>query len=295
MALEKCGLNLNGTKRELSFHGTLEFQCGGYSWDITDVNKNVIPWHWHEDFELIFVQSGTLILNIPARTLSLKENSVVLINANVLHSAQSNGTCSFRSLVFSPLFIAGSKHSVFAKKYIDPLVACHQFSCLQFKNESASVTHLFVDAFAALRDEPDGFEFTVRDCLSQIMLAAYLVFNKSIEVKGIEKDADVCRIKTMLGYIHSHYAENISLIGIAGSASIGQRECLRCFKRMLQVSPLQYLIKYRIMHGADLLLKNRNLGIAEIATMCGFDSPSNFSKLFKQINGLTPRQFRKSN
>lgn len=295
MALQKCGLNLNGTKRELSFHGTLEFQCGGYSWDIADANKNVIPWHWHEDFELIFVQSGTLILNIPACTLSLKENSVVLINANVLHSAQSIGACSFSSLVFSPLFIAGSKHSVFAKKYIDPLIACHQFSCLQFNKDINSAGLLFVEAFDALKEEREGFEFTVRDRLSQIMFSAYNVFNKNFEVKEIENNADVFRIKTMLDYIHCHYSEKISLTDIAGSASIGQRECLRCFKRMLQISPLQYLIKYRIMSGADLLLKSRKQSIAEIAIKCGFDSQSNFSKLFKQFNGLTPRQFRKNN
>ena len=197
-------------------------------------------------------------------------------------------------MVFSPLFISGSKQSVFAKKYIDPLVACYQFSCLLLKNATDSLTHLFVDAFAALMDEPEGFEFTIRDHLSQIMLAAYRAFNTSIEVREIEKDVDICRIKTMLGYIHNHYAENISLTDIAGSASIGQRECLSCFKRMLQVSPIQYLIKYRIMYGADLLMKSRNLGIAEIATLCGFDSPSNFSKLFKNFYSLTPRQFRKN-
>ena len=49
----------------------------------------------------------------------------------------------------------------------------------------------------------------------------------------------------MLEYIHQHYHENLDLTQIARSADIGNRECLRCFKRSIQNSPMQYLLKYR--------------------------------------------------
>ena len=97
----------------------------------------------------------------------------------------------------------------------------------------------------------------------------------------------------MLDYIHNHFAENISLTEIAKVAGIGERECLRCFQRTIQLSPMQYLLKYRIMRGADLLLQNPASSISEIAGLCGFDSPSNFAKMFKRFYNTTPREYRK--
>ena len=104
---------------------------------------------------------------------------------------------------------------------------------------------------------------------------------------------DHLRTTKMLDYIHNHFAENISLTEIAKVAGLGERECLRCFQRTIQLSPMQYLLKYRIMRGADLLLQNPASSISEIAGLCGFDSPSNFAKMFKRFYNTTPREYRK--
>lgn len=94
--------------------------------------------------------------------------------------------------------------------------------------------------------------------------------------------------------IQSRYAEPLKLCDIAQAANIGERECLRCFHRTLGISPMQYLIRYRLSKGA-LLLINTNKSIAEISTRCGFDSPSNFSLTFKRKYQCSPREYRKNN
>ena len=99
----------------------------------------------------------------------------------------------------------------------------------------------------------------------------------------------------MLAFIHKNYADPISVPEIAGTAGISERECLRCFQKTIQLSPIQYLMKYRIMQGAGMLLGNPAESISEIATLCGFDSPSNFSKIFKRFYNCTPREYRNLN
>ena len=59
MALQNCALNLNRTGRELQPHGTPDFPCAGYSSVYTDSAGDVVPWHWHEDLEIIYVESIT--------------------------------------------------------------------------------------------------------------------------------------------------------------------------------------------------------------------------------------------
>lgn len=99
-------------------------------------------------------------------------------------------------------------------------------------------------------------------------------------------------MKRMLSYIQDHYAEPIGLADIARAADVGPRECQRCFKESIQLSPIQYLLRYRTMRGAIMLTRAPMMGIAEIAGAVGFDSPSNFSMLFKRFYGRTPRAYR---
>ena len=84
----------------------------------------------------------------------------------------------------------------------------------------------------------------------------------------------------MIDYIHNNYSDNIVLSDIARSADIGEREVCAAFREPYKSLPCNIFLKYRIMQGADFLLKNPSKSISEIAGLCGFDSPSNFSKMF---------------
>ena len=78
----------------------------------------------------------------------------------------------------------------------------------------------------------------------------------------------------------------------AAGLSLSSAKISRCFKKMLQISPVQYLLKYRVMQGAEMLLANPASSISEVAAYCGFDSPSNFAKMFKRFYSCTPREYR---
>ena len=98
----------------------------------------------------------------------------------------------------------------------------------------------------------------------------------------------------MLEYIHLHFSEPVTLSDIAKAADIGERECLRCFRRMIQLPPMQYLLKYRVMQGAKLLLQEPGISVSQAAMQCGFDSPSHFSKMFRRFYDCSPREYRRS-
>ena len=84
-------------------------------------------------------------------------------------------------------------------------------------------------------------------------------------------------------------------MGVAGAAGISERECLRCFERTIRLSPFQYLLKYRVMRGAETLLTDPASSVSEAASRCGFDSPSNFARIFKRFYHCTPREYRRAN
>lgn len=66
------------------------------------------------------------------------------------------------------------------------------------------------------------------------------------------------------------------------------------FKEWSGTSPVSYRNGIRIS-SAKSLLQNSNLSIYEISSEIGFDDQYYFSRLFKKLTGLSPRDFRSSN
>ena len=293
MALQKCGLNLNRVSRELQPHGSLEFPCAGYSSHHTESPEDVIPWHWHEEMEIVQITEGQMKIKTPAASFLLKKGQTAVINSNILHYAAAAPECTLHSLVFSPALITGGKESIFAKKYIQPLLSCHMFSCCQIDQDAGKhVSEWFNCAFDALANDRRGFEFIVRENLSHICFYLYSKFEPQIDLRSSILNQDNIRIQKMLNFLHRNFADSLSLKEISRAADISERECLRCFQKMLQISPIQYLLKYRVMQGAEMLIRNPSSSVSEIAADCGFDSPSNFTKIFKRFYNCTPREYR---
>jgi AraC-like DNA-binding protein/mannose-6-phosphate isomerase-like protein (cupin superfamily) len=295
MALQICGLNINDTKKELQPHGTVEFPCAGYEDEYTESPDDIIPWHWHDEMELACITKGTMCLKVPGKEVRIGQGGLVFINSGIPHYAQAEGSFSLQSLVFSPLLLTGTSTSAFAAKYVNGITACREASVHLFPEETADVIReRFRQAFEALRDDVFGYEFIVREQLSRIVLELAGIYQDRIEARDHAASPDEIRIEQMLDYIHGHYHEELELEDIAGAANIGARECLRCFRRTANESPIQYLMRYRLMQGAARLVTEPSESIAEVAVSCGFSSPSYFTKMFKRYYKKTPNQYRKA-
>lgn len=297
MSLNQCGINppldLSPQRRELKPQGTLDFPCAGYAERYAPDPDHSLPWHWHDEFEAIYILSGQLTVETPDASYHLAQGDCIAINTGVLHCANTAASCEIRSVVFSPGLITGGKDTVFAKKYIAPLAGCRAFRAYAFDRQAeAGAIQALVDACDALAAEDAGYEFVVRARLSALCMALCRRFAPDFAAGRARPNQDEERIQRMLTFIQEHYDRPLTLAGIARAAGIGERECLRCFGKTIHVPPMQYLLKYRVMQAADALLARPADSIAQIAAGCGFDNPSNFSQQFRRFYGCSPREYR---
>lgn len=298
MPIQSCKLTIDSGQHELEMRGTPMFPCGAYFSNIGENLTGEIPWHWHDEIEVLVVHSGIIHINLTDMELILKEGEGVFINSNVLHSAQvvDNTDCTLHSLVYHTSLISGAAESVFEQRYIRPLVNRRSLPAvpLYCENEWQQEAIQYVqEAYKAYKTEKFGYEFIVRENLSHVW---YLIITNNLsflEEKNQSETQDTIRIKTMMNFLHQHYSESLDLDDIANIANISERECLRCFQRTIGISPMQYLLKHRVSVSA-LLLLDTDLPIAEICTLSGFDSPSYFSKIFKRFMLYSPTIYRKS-
>ena len=293
--LQPCALNKNPRQMELRPHGTAEFPCGGYDTAVRPTEGGGIAWHWHEEAEMLFVTEGTVQVCLPDCHWSLEPGEGAFINANVLHSLQAEGEGGrVRSAVFHIRLVSGGSDTVFYRKYVSPLLEYSGIKGLRLTSELDWQKEMLSEirqATSLLEERKDGYEWEVRAALSRFWRILY----ENTRPKAAEnqrQSIDAQRLRKMLELIWKEYSHPLGLEQIARAANIGQRECLRCFQRTIGVSPLQYLLRYRVSQAAALL-RETDLPVAEIGIRCGFDDPSHFAQTFRKYFLLTPSAYRK--
>ena len=91
-------------------------------------------------------------------------------------------------------------------------------------------------------------------------------------------------------YIMNHYEEPITVEGLAAYAAVSHSSLYRRFVKRFQVSPKRFLLEYRIQRACALLAET-SCSIQEISNSVGFEDPFYFSRAFKEVKGVSPRQY----
>ncbi|MCI8308484.1 MAG: AraC family transcriptional regulator [Lachnospiraceae bacterium] len=92
-------------------------------------------------------------------------------------------------------------------------------------------------------------------------------------------------------YIEKEYMYDISVVDIAKQIGITRSYLAKCFNNTVNMSPKQYIIKYR-MEKACEFLKTTNMNITETAEAVGYTNSLTFSKAFKNYFGVSPAEWR---
>ena len=279
--------------RELQNHGNLAFPC---AWYCSGPNQGDVPWHWHEEIELVYLSKGTLQCAVGNRRFPLRKGEALFINTGIPHAFFEESGIPYEEsdIVFHPRLIYGDVGSIFYEKYMLPLMRCPSMAGFAFRKDldwQREAALSIKEAVTVCRTKPELYEFTVREALTNVF--TLLLRHNSGELQHTEARSSFLmeRVKRMLDYFHSHYQESISVEQLAKQANICKRECQRDFKKVLGLTPTQYFEQYRLAMSLRLLTES-SCSIIEIADQCGFQSPSYFTKLFREKYGVTPTAFR---
>lgn len=99
-------------------------------------------------------------------------------------------------------------------------------------------------------------------------------------------------INQAISYIHKNYQNPLTVQEIADYLSLNRSYLTELFLKTVQLSPQQFLTRYRITKSEELL-QSSSLSIQNIAYSCGYSSSFSFSKAFRKVNGLSPSEYRK--
>lgn len=109
-----------------------------------------------------------------------------------------------------------------------------------------------------------------------------------LENGGMQKSR---MVQQAVEYIRIHYSEDISSTLIAETLHVSDGYLRTMFKKELSCTIKDYILQYRIERSKELLLKDGKK-IYEIAAQCGFVSSQHFSRVFRQVTGMTPGEYK---
>lgn len=128
---------------------------------------------------------------------------------------------------------------------------------------------------------------------SKLLYMFLLDLMKVIFVSSHSAEHHVQKLQPVLKYIEENYGELVTIKDLAGCIDVTPQYLCLLFKKALKMRPLEYVNRERINRSKELMFRESDLKMNEIARRVGFDSPSYFSSVFKRLEGLSPEQFKR--
>ena len=279
--------------------GSLDYPVSVFYLDLSKSYMNRIRWHWHEEMEILIVNNGIAEVATDDSSYTLKPGQGIIVNQNVMHAIYSptKENCTFYSFVFHPDFLFGHKRSYLQTQFLLPIQNFRLFKMLVLDETNAwheRMLDAVNDAIAVNMTKSFGYEVATKGHLCRFWSELIGQLPQMEKAPSPQASLDEQRVKQAMLYIRSHHAEPLSLDDIAGSVHISKSECCRCFSRTLQMTPFEYLMKYRIYEATKRMIEHPDepISIADLALSVGFNNTSYFNKIFKKFLGCTPTYYR---
>ena len=157
-----------------------------------------------------------------------------------------------------------------------------------YSGASSTYSYLFKEMIHELQTCKTGYEDLLTMYLRQIFLLVQRTRQEERPTVStyIQEEMEFAR-----RYFNEHYNEPISIQEYAESRNMSVCYFQRNFKQIVKHTPMQYLLTIRVNNAASLL-ETTDYSMAEIAAIVGYEDPLYFSRLFRKIKGVSPRDYR---
>ena len=168
MALSVSVDRVDETGRELLTYGTEDFPIAFFDDDLTKVS---VPWHWHDELEIVIITEGSVQIRITGCEFTLKTGEGYFSNSGILHSESLLTPSGHQhAIVFSPKIISQHEDLIW-KKYIAPVLCCSKIPFLILKTSvpwQKDMINLAEKAWIYGAYEKKDYPLVVRSSLSSL-------------------------------------------------------------------------------------------------------------------------------
>jgi len=231
----------------------------------TKREKNThIPFHEHNYHELVYYCSGSGSTTVGGERIAFHRGSCVLIPPGCRHDEH---------------------HTTGAEVICLGFFSAEPLPWLHFTDEALAVHRILRELLSETAEQPWDYRSMLRIKLSELTI--------HISRAARTNPSTPKSFAYIINYIKENYHERISLSDCAAQLNFSSDYFRHKFKELTGLSPQQFLLQQRLGAARELLIGS-TLSCTEIAGRCGFSTPAQFSRLFRQAFGTPPQAFRQT-
>jgi YesN/AraC family two-component response regulator len=233
----------------------------------------------HNYYELYFLLDGQAEVFVENRTHRLKKSDIIIMKPNVLHRALSRKETKHELVA-----VYFDRQSIISKEIQARLDS--QQGVISLPQAAAERVYGLIKF---LLDETDADLF--HNAFAKSILNEMLIVILRNENKTNQESAGV-RFKNIVDFVKENSRGDITLVSVAEKFSISEAHLSRIFKKNTGFNFIQYVNYQRIIY-AKKRLSSSDIPIGELAVLSGFEISTHFGRVFKQLIGVSPSEYRK--
>lgn len=254
------------------------------------------PMHKHEVFELNYVENAAGVSRIVGdSTETLTDYDLVLITSPDLEHVWKQGTCTstnVREITIQFYFDFTSKDSLFNRNSLLSIKNLFDRARKGVAFPLSAIMKVY-PRLDKLSSQKDSFYAMIEllTILYELSRTDGMRELASSSFAKVEVNSDNRRILKVKDYVNKHFNEDVRLNELADIIGMSPSAFSRFFKLSTGKTLSEYIVGIRLGMAARKLVDSTD-SISEICYVCGFNTISNFNRLFRKYKGCNPTEFR---
>lgn len=254
--------------------------------------------HVQPGIEINISLAGTAVFVVGEQIYKTSPGQMLVFPGHIPHQVYVEKAASYRRAVIcidDPTLRQAKEAFPYApssSEWFDS-VPCYQFQ-LQMKTFSA-VKHTAMHMYNEWQEQKKGWQqMLIAELLGLIVTVGRMVDEQTASTyRLIPKYANSRELaERCCGYIEAHLYDDLTLTSVAAHFHVSPEHLTRTFKRETGLAFYQYVLLQRIQESKRIMAASRDVSLTDIAYTLGFASSSHFSRTFKSVTNMTPREFR---
>ncbi len=260
----------------------------------TDVQD--FPPHWHERVEIIYVLGDELKVGLNNSVYTLHNRDILIINMGEVHYfLMQPQKCDRIIIQFDLSLFEEIANNISSRRLLNPLITSSAPRDSNAFSVHEYFEHNILDISKEIKHKDSGYEFFIaaRLCNLAAGMIRYIPNEKLCSAEKNKQMAKIELLEKITNYIDRNLNEEISLLEVSKHVNFSMYHFTRFFKEATGMTFWTYLNNYKVSKAANRLI-NSSDSITEIAFKSGFNSIKTFNRVFKQVRGCSPSEFKKA-